>query len=57
MEPNFKLMLDEMKSMKSSLESSIASVNTSLGNRIGAVERTLADRFGHLEDAAKVFDE
>jgi hypothetical protein len=54
MEPNFKLMLDEMKSMKTSLEGSIAVVNMSLGNRIIAVEETIFDR---LEDATKVFDE
>ena len=57
MEPNFKLMLDEMKSMQTALEGSIAAVNLSLGTRIGAVERTISDRFGRLEDAAKVFDE
>jgi hypothetical protein len=57
MEPNFKMMLDEMKAMKTSLEGSIAAVNSSLGSRIGAVERTISDRFGRLEDAVKVFDE
>jgi DNA repair ATPase RecN len=57
MEPNLKLVLDEMKSMKQSLEGSIAAVNTSLGDRIGAVERTISDRLSRLEDAARVFDE
>jgi hypothetical protein len=56
MEPNFKLLLDEMKSLKTSLEGSIASVNTSLGVHIDAVERTLADRLGQLEGATQVFD-
>ena len=53
MEPNFKLMLDEMKSMQTALEGSITAVNLSLGTRIGAVERTISDRFGRLEDAAR----
>ena len=56
MEPNFKLMLDEMKSMQTALEGSIAAVNLSLGTRIGAVERTISDQFDRLEDATKVFN-
>ena len=56
MEPNFKLMLDEMKSMKTSLEGNIAAVNPSLGNCIGSMERTISDQFDRLEDATKVFN-
>jgi hypothetical protein len=56
MEPNLKLLLEEMKSMKSSLEGSITEVKTSLCSCISAVERTLADRFGQLEHTARVFD-
>ena len=43
MEPNFKLMLDEMKSMQTAIEGSIVAVNSSLGNRIGVVECTISD--------------
>ena len=61
MDPNTKLLLDELKSVKTSLESSlgghIGEVEASLGKRIGAVEHSIADRFNRLEDAAKVFDE
>lgn len=63
MDPNTKLLLDELKSVKSSLESSIGAVEKTLGGRIGvvesslgAVERSIADCFIRLEDAVKVFD-
>ena len=61
MDPNTKLLLDELKSVKTSLESSlggrIGEVEASLGKRIRAVEHSIADRFNRLEDTAKVFDE
>jgi len=61
MDPNTKLLLDELKSMKTFLESSlggrIGEVEASLGKRIGAVEHSIADRFNRPKDAAKVFDE
>jgi len=57
MEPKFKLMLDEMKSMKTPLEASIAKVSSSLGDRIGAVERSIAGLFGRLKDVARVFSD
>jgi hypothetical protein len=57
MEPNFKMVLDEMKAMKSSFEGRIAVVNSSLGKHIGAVERTISDHFSRLEDVVQVFDE
>lgn len=56
MEPNFKLMRDELKSMKTSLKGSIAAVNPSLGNHISSMEHTISNQFRHLEDATKVFD-
>ena len=61
MDSNTKLLLDELKSVKVSLESSlggrIGEVEASLGKRIGAVEHSIADRFNRLEEAAKVLDE
>lgn len=57
MEPNPKLVLEEMKTMKQSIEGSIGAVKSSLEDRIGSVERTISDRFGRLKDAARVFDE
>ncbi|XP_066333203.1 uncharacterized protein [Miscanthus floridulus] len=61
MDINTKLLMDELKSVKTHLKSSlgehIGEVEVSLGKRIGAVEYSIADRFNQLEDAAKVFDE
>ena len=45
MDPNTKLILDELKS-----------VQLHLTNRIDAVEHSIGSRVGMLEDAAKVFD-
>ena len=61
MDPNTKLLLDELQSMKTSLESSLGGrlreVEVLLGKRIGAVEHSIMDQFNRLEDATKVFDE
>jgi len=63
MEPNFKLVLDELKSLRSDMNDQIKSVHgdisglqVSLSDRITAVEQKLADRFVDMENAAKVFD-
>ena len=45
MDPNTKLILDELKF-----------VQTNLTNRIVVVETSIGARVGSLEDAAKVFD-
>lgn len=45
MDPNTKLILDELKSVQSNLTT-----------RIDAVEQSIGFRVGALEDAAKVFD-
>ena len=45
MDPNTKLILDELKSVQSNLTS-----------RIDAVEHSIVARVGSLEDAAKVFN-
>ena len=61
MDSNTKLLLDELKSVKISLESpldgQIREVEASLGKRIGAMEHSIADRFNRLEEAAKVLNE
>jgi hypothetical protein len=52
MNPNTKLLVDELKSMKTSLESSLSGqireVEASLGKQIRAVEHSIADRFNHF---------
>jgi hypothetical protein len=45
MDPNIKLILDELKS-----------VQHNLTNRIGAIESSIGARVESLEGAAKVFD-
>ena len=61
MDSNIKLLMDELKSVKNHIETSlgerIGEVEVSLAKRIGAVEYSIADRFSRLVDAAKVFDE
>ena len=60
MDPNFQLLLDEIKSVKATVngvESRVGTVETSLGSRISAVDRSISDRFGHVEDAVQVFDD
>ena len=60
MDPNFQLLLDEIKFVKATVngvESRVDAVETSLGSRISAVDRSISDRFGHVEDAVQVFDD
>ncbi|CAD6264190.1 unnamed protein product [Miscanthus lutarioriparius] len=63
MDPNTKLLVDEMKAMRSALEgciggveSLLGKVETLLGRRIRSVESFISERFAKLEDAAQVFD-
>ena len=63
MDPNTKLLVDEMKAMRSALEgriegveSSLGKVESSQGRRIGLVESFISERFTKLEDVAQVFD-
>ena len=60
MDPNFQLLLDEIKSVKAAVncvESRVGAVETSLGSRISAMDRSISDRFGRVEDAVRVFDD
>ena len=60
MDPNFQLLLDEIKSVKAAMngvESRVGTVETSLGSRISAMDRSIANRFGRVEDAVLVFDD
>jgi hypothetical protein len=64
MEPNFKLVLDEMKSLRNDVNDQIKgirgdvnSLQISLLDCISAVEHKLTDQFGNMEHAAKVFDD
>jgi hypothetical protein len=52
MEPNFKLLLDEIKSVQTSL----TNIDSKLLSHINVVEHAIGGRFNKLEDAAKVFD-
>lgn len=59
MDPNFNLLLDEMKLMKNSQENRIGAVEASMRNQtgtvehsIGVMEHSIMDRFGLLEDAS-----
>ena len=60
MDPNFQLLLDEIKSVKTvvnGVESHVGAVEMSLGSQITAMDRSISDRFGHVEDAVRVFDD
>ncbi|CAD6273325.1 unnamed protein product [Miscanthus lutarioriparius] len=60
MDPNFQLLLDEIKSVKTAVngvESCVSAVETSLGSRIFAMDRSISDQFGRVEDAVQVFDD
>ncbi|CAD6336222.1 unnamed protein product [Miscanthus lutarioriparius] len=60
MDPNFQLLLDEIKSVKTTVngvESRVDAVETSLGSRISAMDRSISDRFGRVEGAIQVFDD
>ena len=60
MDPNFQLLLDEIKSVKAAVnrvESRVSAVETSLGSRISATDRSISDRFGRVEDVVQVFDD
>ncbi|WVZ83838.1 hypothetical protein U9M48_030936 [Paspalum notatum var. saurae] len=52
MDPNFKLLFDEMKAMRGSVDD----LNDSLTARISGVEKSLGDRFANLESAAAAFE-
>jgi hypothetical protein len=62
MEPNFKLMLDEMKSLRSDVNDQIKGIHNdvnglqiSLSDRITSVEQKLTNRLINMDNAAKVF--
>jgi len=60
MDPNFQRLLDEIKSVKTavnSVESRVGAVESSLASRISAMDRSISDRFGRVEDAVQVFDD
>ena len=60
MDPNFQLLLDEIKSVKTAVngvESRVGAVETSLGSRISAMDRSISDRFSRVEGAVQVFDD
>jgi hypothetical protein len=60
MDPNFQLLLDEIKSVKTAVnvvESRVGAVEKSLGSRISAMDHSISDRFVRVEDAVRVFDD
>ena len=64
MEPNFKLVLDELKFLRNDINDQIKGVRgdvnglqISLSDHITVVEQKLAVRFGDMEHADKVFDD
>lgn len=52
MDPNIKLLLDEIKSVQTSL----TNIDSKLLSRIDAIEHAIGGSFDKLESAAKVFD-
>ena len=52
MDPNFKIMFDELKAMRGSVDG----LKGSLTERISGVEKSLGDRFADLESAAAAFE-
>jgi hypothetical protein len=60
MDPNFQLLLDEIKSVKTAVngvESRVGAVETSLGSRISAMDCSISDQFSRVEDVVRVFDD
>ena len=60
MDPNFQLLLDEIKSVKTAVngvESRVSAMETSLGSRISAMDHSISDQFRRVEDAVRVFDD
>jgi len=52
MDPNLKLIFDELKTVSASM----GDLKTSLEHRIDGVEKALGDRFSSLEQTASLFD-
>lgn len=53
MDPNLKLIMDELKGIRSNF----CDLQSSMTQRIDVVEKTLADRFASMDSAAKVFND